>query len=170
MWLMRQAGRYLAEYREVERRPDRSSISATIPTLAAEVTIQPIRRFGFDAAIIFSDILVVPHALGQHVEFLEGEGPHLEPIKDRGGSFQAFGFQGAVNLRDRLRSDRQGHGRPRGQDAADRVLRRALDGRELHGGRRRLPGLQGARSFWPIASRKPSARFSTCSSKLPPPI
>ncbi len=82
MWLMRQAGRYLAEYREVRAQAGSFLNLCYNPTLAAEVTIQPIRRFGFDAAIIFSDILVVPHALGQHLEFREGEGPHLEPIKD----------------------------------------------------------------------------------------
>ena len=81
MWLMRQAGRYLAEYREVRAQAGSFLSLCYNPALAAEVTIQPIRRFGFDAAIIFSDILVVPHALGQHLEFREGEGPHLEPIK-----------------------------------------------------------------------------------------
>jgi uroporphyrinogen decarboxylase len=80
MWLMRQAGRYLAEYREVRAQAGSFLNLCYNPELAAEVTIQPIRRFGFDAAIIFSDILVVPHALGQHLEFREGEGPHLDPI------------------------------------------------------------------------------------------
>ncbi len=82
MWLMRQAGRYLSEYREVRAKAGSFLNLCYNPELAAEVTIQPIRRFGFDAAIIFSDILVVPHALGQHLEFREGEGPHLEPIKN----------------------------------------------------------------------------------------
>jgi uroporphyrinogen decarboxylase len=81
LWLMRQAGRYLAEYREVRAKAGSFLNLCYTPALAAEATIQPIRRFGFDAAIIFSDILVVPHALGQHLEFREGEGPHLEPIK-----------------------------------------------------------------------------------------
>ena len=80
IWLMRQAGRYLPEYREVRARPAPSLISASIPELAAEVTLQPLRRFDLDAAIVFSDILMVPHALGQKVEFVEGEGPRLEPI------------------------------------------------------------------------------------------
>ncbi|MFT4078322.1 uroporphyrinogen decarboxylase [Rhodomicrobium sp.] len=80
MWLMRQAGRYLAEYREVRAQAGSFLNLCYNPELAAEVTLQPIRRFDFDAAIIFSDILVVPHALGQHLEFREGEGPHLDPI------------------------------------------------------------------------------------------
>jgi len=82
IWLMRQAGRYLPEYRAVRARvPDFISLCTT-PELAAEVTLQPIRRYGFDAAILFSDILVVPWALGQDLRFVEGEGPRLPPIRD----------------------------------------------------------------------------------------
>lgn len=81
VWLMRQAGRYLSEYREVRARAGGFLDLCYTPALAAEVTLQPIRRYGFDAAILFSDILVVPDALGQKVEFLEGEGPRLEPIR-----------------------------------------------------------------------------------------
>jgi len=80
IWLMRQAGRYLPEYRKVRAEAGSFLDLCYTPKLAAEVTLQPIRRFGFDAAIIFSDILIVPHALGQHVTFEEGEGPRLEPI------------------------------------------------------------------------------------------
>jgi uroporphyrinogen decarboxylase len=80
IWLMRQAGRYLPEYREVRARAGSFLDLCYNPSLAAEVTLQPIRRFGFDAAIMFSDILVVPHALGQDVRFVENEGPRLEPI------------------------------------------------------------------------------------------
>jgi uroporphyrinogen decarboxylase len=82
IWLMRQAGRYLPEYRAV-RATTRSFLDfCYTPEKAAEVTLQPIRRFGFDAAILFSDILVIPDALGRKVEFLEGEGPRLEPIEN----------------------------------------------------------------------------------------
>ena len=80
IWLMRQAGRYLPEYREVRARAGSFLDLCYNPALACEVTLQPIRRFGFDAAIMFSDILVVPHALGQDVRFAEGEGPRLDPV------------------------------------------------------------------------------------------
>lgn len=82
MWLMRQAGRYLPEYREVRRTVPSFLDLCLTPTLAAEVTLQPLRRFPFDAAIVFSDILIVPLALGQHVAFVEGEGPKLDPVRN----------------------------------------------------------------------------------------
>jgi len=82
IWLMRQAGRYLPEYREVRAKAGSFLSLCYNPELAAEVTLQPIRRFGFDAAILFSDILVVPQALGQKLWFVEGEGPRLEPVAD----------------------------------------------------------------------------------------
>jgi uroporphyrinogen decarboxylase len=83
IWLMRQAGRYLPEYRKLREKAGDFLDLVLTPELAAEVTLQPIRRFGFDAAILFSDILVVPLALGQSVRFAAGEGPLLEPIEDR---------------------------------------------------------------------------------------
>lgn len=82
MWMMRQAGRYLPEYREVRAKAGGFLDLCFNPELAAEVTLQPIRRFGFDAAIIFSDILVIPYALGREVRFEAGEGPRLEPLDD----------------------------------------------------------------------------------------
>jgi uroporphyrinogen decarboxylase len=83
VWLMRQAGRYLPEYRELRASKGGFLELCYDPESAAEVTLQPIRRFGFDGAILFSDILVIPHALGQELSFTTGEGPRLTPpLKD----------------------------------------------------------------------------------------
>jgi len=79
IWLMRQAGRYLPEYRELRAQKGGFLELCYDPESAAEVTLQPIRRFGFDGAILFSDILVIPHALGQDLRFEAGEGPRLAP-------------------------------------------------------------------------------------------
>ena len=82
VWMMRQAGRYLPEYMAVRKTVGSVLELCFTPKLAAEVTLQPIRRFGFDAAILFSDILVIPHALGRSVRFEAGEGPKLAPLDD----------------------------------------------------------------------------------------
>ena len=79
MWLMRQAGRYLPEYRELRARKGGFLDMAYDPEAAAEITLQPLRRFPFDGAILFSDILVVPHAMGMDLSFVAGEGPRLAP-------------------------------------------------------------------------------------------
>ena len=82
IWMMRQAGRYLPEYRELRAKAGSFLDLCFNPEWAAEVTLQPVRRFGFDAAILFSDILVIPYALGQDVTFSAGEGPQLPPLQD----------------------------------------------------------------------------------------
>ncbi len=83
LWLMRQAGRYLPEYRALRANAKDFVQFCLTPELAVEVTLQPVRRFDLDAAILFADILLVPHALGQKVWFVEGEGPRLEPMRDQ---------------------------------------------------------------------------------------
>ncbi|WP_158807698.1 uroporphyrinogen decarboxylase [Beijerinckia sp. L45] len=85
LWLMRQAGRYLPEYRAIRSQAASFLDFCYDPKSTVEATLQPIRRFGFDAAILFSDILVIPDALGQHVSFESGEGPRLTPISDEAG-------------------------------------------------------------------------------------
>lgn len=80
VWLMRQAGRYLAEYRALRAEKGGFLDLVYDSEAAAEVTLQPIRRFGFDGAILFSDILIIPHALGQDLRFVAGEGPRLTPV------------------------------------------------------------------------------------------
>jgi uroporphyrinogen decarboxylase len=82
VWLMRQAGRYLPEYRAVRAQLDDFITLCTSPEYAAKVTLQPVKRFGFDAAILFSDILMLPWALGRGLSYREGEGPVLPPLRD----------------------------------------------------------------------------------------
>lgn len=98
IWIMRQAGRYLPEYRELRTRAKSFLDFCYSPALATEAVMQPLRRFPLDAAILFSDILVVPDAIGRKVWFVEGEGPRLEPLLD----VQAWRFETAERAIQRL--------------------------------------------------------------------
>jgi uroporphyrinogen decarboxylase len=98
VWLMRQAGRYLPEYRAIRASAGSFLELCYTPELASEITLQPIRRYGMDAAILFSDILVVPDGLGCQVAFVEGQGPQLVPIRDAA----AVAELGAEALHERL--------------------------------------------------------------------
>jgi uroporphyrinogen decarboxylase len=98
IWFMRQAGRYLPEYRELRRQAKTFLDFCYAPALATEAVMQPLRRFPLDAAILFSDILVVPHALGRDVQFLEGEGPRLDPLVETTG----WRFEDPLKAIDRL--------------------------------------------------------------------
>lgn len=97
LWMMRQAGRYLPEYREARKKAGSFLDLCYNPDFAVEVTLQPIDRFGFDASILFSDILVVPHALGRDLRFEEGRGPMMTPI-DAAGIAALDGDMFHVNL------------------------------------------------------------------------
>ena len=83
IWFMRQAGRYLSEYRSTRKRAGSFLDLCYNSELATEVTLQPIDRFGFDAAILFADILLILDALGVKVQFIEGQGPLLDPVKNK---------------------------------------------------------------------------------------
>ncbi len=114
VWMMRQAGRYLPEYKATRAEAGSFLDLCYNPELACEVTLQPIRRFGFDASILFSDILVVPHALGRDLRFEEGVGPRMTPMKaDEIDGLYPSGFHDRLNpvyeavslIRDRLPSE-----------------------------------------------------------------
>jgi uroporphyrinogen decarboxylase len=132
IWMMRQAGRYLPEYRATRARAGSFMGLCTSPDYATEVTLQPLERFPLDAAILFSDILTVPDAMGLGLYFAEGEGPKFErPLRDEAAirALQRTGAgQAAIRVRCRIQHP-QGAGRPR---AADRLFRQPVHPGLLH--------------------------------------
>jgi uroporphyrinogen decarboxylase len=111
IWFMRQAGRYLAEYRKVREQAGSFLELCYSPRFAAEVTLQPLRRFDLDAAIIFADILVVPHAMGNGLTFIEGEGPKLDAVRSNAdllrlkSGFGSAQFESVAESVNRVRRD-----------------------------------------------------------------
>ena len=118
IWIMRQAGRYLPEYRDTRQKAKNFLDLCYTPALASEVTLQPLRRFDLDAAILFSDILLVPDALGQKVEFVQGEGPVLEPLTS-GADIAALAPEKAI---EHLAPVLEALGRVKGELAANKTL------------------------------------------------
>ena len=155
VWMMRQAGRYLPEYRALREKAGGFLDLCFNSELAAEVTLQPVRRFGFDAAILFSDILVVPLALGRKVEFLSGEGPRLEPL---GGAEDLAGLRDTIDqnvvapVYDTVRRVKAAHGRP---NNLDWFLWRAMDRCNLYGCWCRQPRIRRPHDYWPIGTPTP---------------
>ena len=142
IWIMRQAGRYLPEYNATRKKAGSFLALAKTPELACEVTLQPLERFALDAAIIFSDILTVPDAMGLGLYFVEGEGPKFErPVRTE-EDVAKLAVPDLEKLRyvfDAIRAHPQRAARAR---AADRLLRQPLHARLLHDrgrGQRRLP-------------------------------
>lgn len=117
VWIMRQAGRYLPEYREIRGNAESFLDFCYTPALAAEATLQPLRRFDLDAAILFSDILVIPDALGRRVSFEAGEGPRLDPVDAQ--SIASLRTQGVV---ERLAPVLETLQRVKGQLAPDKTM------------------------------------------------
>ena len=173
IWLMRQAGRYLPEYRAVRATTKSFLEFCYTPDKAIEVTLQPIRRFGFDAAIIFSDILVVPDALGQKVWFEEGEGPKLEALTDPVAVRPAVAGPHRRPSGAGLRGDPPDARGAAGGDGAARVRRRAVHARLLHDRRQRQQGFRQGQEMglWPSrivrAADRSAGRGRRRSSRLP---
>jgi hypothetical protein len=143
IWLMRQAGRYLPEYRATRKRAGNFLAMCTNPEIACEVTLQPVDRYPLDAAILFSDILTIPHAMNLGLEFEAGEGPTFAAAGAHRGRHRSIADSGSrprIEVRRRCRgADPPRIGGPR---AVDRIRGQSVDRRDLHGGGRRQQDLR----------------------------
>ena len=133
IWFMRQAGRYLPEYRKVRAEAGSFLDLCYTPRLAAEVTLQPLRRYDLDAAILFADILVVPQAMGLGVRFAEGEGPILEKVGNAAEVGRLKPLSSSTEVIQGLRDREPAAQGIESIDRTDRFLRRSMDSRQLHG-------------------------------------
>ena len=141
VWLMRQAGRYLPEYRATRERAGSFLGLAKNPDYATEVTLQPIDRYPLDASILFSDILTVPDAMGLGLYFVDGEGPKFERPLRTEADVMALRAPGPRLARLRVQGGHPDPHRTEWPRAADRLLGQPVDAGLLHGRRRRLEGV-----------------------------
>ena len=132
-WLMRQAGRYLPEYRAVRAKARDFVEMCLTPAVAAELTLQPVRRYHMDGAILFSDILILPHALGQRLTFREGKGPVLEPIEGLADIRRLKPDEAISRLEPVFDAVHRVAENSRPRDGTDRFRRLTMDRRHLHG-------------------------------------
>ena len=143
IWLMRQAGRYLPEYRATRARAGSFLAMCTNPEIACEITLQPVDRYPLDAAILFSDILTIPHAMNLGLEFEAGEGPKFERPVRIAADIDRLGVPDPARelsyVIDAVRAGPARIGRP---GAADRLRRQPVDGGDVHGRRRRQQDLR----------------------------
>jgi uroporphyrinogen decarboxylase len=161
VWMMRQAGRYLPEYRATRARAGSFLAMCMNPEYACEVTLQPLDRFPLDAAILFSDILTIPHAMDLDLTFEAGEGPRIgKPVRTAGRHRPAV--RAGPGTRTEVRGGRGVADPPRARQAraAHRLRRLTLDGRHVHGRGRRQQELRPHQGH---AVRRPRTRCTGCS-------
>ena len=151
VWLMRQAGRYLPEYNATRAKAGSFLALAKTPSLATEVTLQPLARFPLDAAILFSDILTVPDAMGLGLYFADGEGPRFERRAADERAIAALEVPDMARLRYVFDAIARNQARARGPRAADRLRRKPVHARVLHDRGRAAAPTSRRCAGWPTA-------------------